>query len=409
MQRCKICYRKFKRLRFNTPRTIICGYCTTLLNSYHEPAINSYKEIGRLLRKGIHKKSQHCIDDPSSTPSEIAKQIQTLENFDDVYTRALPDWINRLVADSSNNSRMIKIIRAERRGLLHKKNPKGWGYRNNWIDISKTIRTLDNYRCVQCGKTNTELHVHHIVYVYNYGTHRKENLVTLCRACHEKEHGRSFDFGENLQNTDIPPLESRIIAIPTTEKEVLAKAKETKFINKAGKATVPMQHELPLWGEILKAPQSQIDELILDNKTTSDRSKSTILDQPSQIGEIKFTDIQQILVLPKQVRLRKTAFEKLTSRGSELPTDNKIIKKPPLPTDGITLENKATSDQVKSSILVDSSQNKSIRHMDNRHFQNDHMLRKSVSLRQKSPNKILLLFHFFITLLTIFIISLLIA
>jgi hypothetical protein len=40
------------------------------------------------------------------------------------------------------------------------------------------------------------------VYASNFGTHQKTNLVTLCRKCHEKEHKRVFDFGENIVATD---------------------------------------------------------------------------------------------------------------------------------------------------------------------------------------------------------------
>src|SRR5690606_10456308 len=36
----------------------------------------------------------------------------------------------------------------------------------------------------------------------NYGTNQKTNLVTLCRPCHEKEHKRVFDFGENMTAKD---------------------------------------------------------------------------------------------------------------------------------------------------------------------------------------------------------------
>lgn len=146
--------------------------------------------------------------DVSTATTPLWKQQNAeriLGNLDAEVDQALPGWINRLVADDSNRKKLYKIIRAHRRGLLHFDRPYRWGYPGNWKDVAHEIRRLDKFTCVACSETEAELHVHHIVYASNFGTHQKTNLVTLCRACHEKEHERIFDFGENMLSSDETP------------------------------------------------------------------------------------------------------------------------------------------------------------------------------------------------------------
>lgn len=57
-------------------------------------------------------------------------------------------------------------------------------------DLWKTTRRarikLDNYRCAQCGSP-INLNVHHITYD-RLGCEDMEDLVTLCKKCHEHLH-----------------------------------------------------------------------------------------------------------------------------------------------------------------------------------------------------------------------------
>ena len=204
MLTCKICLLQFKKPRFNSPRLCVCGRCTNALNEYKEVAEHSYSQVGDMLKTGMLRNTH--ADTSPDTPVWRQKRAQkTLENFDREYQAALPGWINRLVSNKNNRRKTFKIIRAHRRGLLHLDRPHGWGYPSNWKSVALRIRALDHYTCVNCGTQDSELHVHHIVYVSNFGTHQQQNLVTLCRACHEVEHKRVFDFGENLSNSDTPP------------------------------------------------------------------------------------------------------------------------------------------------------------------------------------------------------------
>jgi 5-methylcytosine-specific restriction endonuclease McrA len=201
---CKICLKGFKSLRYPSSRVCICGRCTNDLNKYKNVAETAYAETRKMLERGVIRRAELDLVMPKSQ-WVLDKAISILSNPAPEVEKALSDWVNRLVADTSNRTKIFKIIRAHRRGLLHLDPPQRWGYPKNWAEVARTIRKLDNFTCVACGATEIELHVHHIVYASNYGTHQKGNLVTLCRPCHELEHKRVLDFGENMENTEAIP------------------------------------------------------------------------------------------------------------------------------------------------------------------------------------------------------------
>ena len=60
----------------------------------------------------------------------------------------------------------------------------------NWNRIRRVVYKRDNYRCQNCGTTDTELHLHHIVPLGQGGLNKKSNLETLCKQCHEAAYGR---------------------------------------------------------------------------------------------------------------------------------------------------------------------------------------------------------------------------
>lgn len=64
-----------------------------------------------------------------------------------------------------------------------------------WREVCRIVRTRDGHRCQRCGKNYT-LEVHHKTYYVGGKTivgHEREHLdclVTLCAACHQREHKR---------------------------------------------------------------------------------------------------------------------------------------------------------------------------------------------------------------------------
>jgi 5-methylcytosine-specific restriction endonuclease McrA len=56
-----------------------------------------------------------------------------------------------------------------------------------WAILKRQVHRRDGYRCRLCGRDDVELHVHHRTYE-TYAEERLEDLVTLCRTCHEHFH-----------------------------------------------------------------------------------------------------------------------------------------------------------------------------------------------------------------------------
>lgn len=69
---------------------------------------------------------------------------------------------------------------------------KHWGYQKGfnygYSSRRSAILHRDNYTCQCCGKKNCRLEVHHIVFRSNGGIDDEENLITLCKECHDGVH-----------------------------------------------------------------------------------------------------------------------------------------------------------------------------------------------------------------------------
>ena len=67
-----------------------------------------------------------------------------------------------------------------------------WGYQQGfnygYSSRREAILHRDNYTCQCCGKKNCRLEVHHIKFRSNGGTDDEENLITLCKECHDRVH-----------------------------------------------------------------------------------------------------------------------------------------------------------------------------------------------------------------------------
>jgi 5-methylcytosine-specific restriction endonuclease McrA len=56
-----------------------------------------------------------------------------------------------------------------------------------WAVLKRQIHRRDGYRCRLCDRGDVQLHVHHRTYA-TYAEERLEDLITLCRSCHEHCH-----------------------------------------------------------------------------------------------------------------------------------------------------------------------------------------------------------------------------
>lgn len=62
-------------------------------------------------------------------------------------------------------------------------------YEREFQRVRRDVLARDGHRCQMCGTPNA-LHVHHRQPRAHGGQNNPSNLVTLCRTCHGKVHGR---------------------------------------------------------------------------------------------------------------------------------------------------------------------------------------------------------------------------
>ena len=75
--------------------------------------------------------------------------------------------------------------------------PYRWQYqKSNRLDenIRKAVILRDGCKCMECGKSNCSLEVHHIKPRRLNGSNTFGNLITLCEKCHQKTEGREELF-----------------------------------------------------------------------------------------------------------------------------------------------------------------------------------------------------------------------
>lgn len=74
---------------------------------------------------------------------------------------------------------------------------KGINY--GFANTKAYVLNRDNYTCQYCkGKSkDSRLHVHHIIFRRNGGSDEQENLITLCKTCHDKLHEGKISLKKN--------------------------------------------------------------------------------------------------------------------------------------------------------------------------------------------------------------------
>ncbi|WP_090775428.1 HNH endonuclease [Shouchella lonarensis] len=89
-------------------------------------------------------------------------------------------------------------------------------YRSSaWRSKRKSVLRRDVYRCRECqryGKTTDATTVHHVIPLSDRYDLRltKENLISLCNACHEQMHDRITDKLTDLGMSWVDRLSKRI-------------------------------------------------------------------------------------------------------------------------------------------------------------------------------------------------------
>lgn len=102
----------------------------------------------------------------------------------------LDKWIN--ITDY-----WLEDVAIDIRALTDGFKPYKWQYqKSNRLDenIRKAVILRDGCQCVECGRTNCKLEVHHIKPRRSNGSNALSNLITLCERCHQNTEGREELF-----------------------------------------------------------------------------------------------------------------------------------------------------------------------------------------------------------------------
>lgn len=140
-----------------------------------------------------------CSTDVNYCPAIILKSILVLnkkKHYFDIKTKKLYCSLKKKLKKYNINIKEIKKrIKAEikqqieeNKNLTVKSEYEIYLESEKWKIKSNRIKKRDNYTCQCCSSKDIELNVHHKTYERIY-YEEDEDLTTLCRDCHEKEHG----------------------------------------------------------------------------------------------------------------------------------------------------------------------------------------------------------------------------
>ena len=91
----------------------------------------------------------------------------------------------------------LEDVAIDIRALTDGYKPYHWQYqKSNRLDenIRRAVILRDGCRCRECGKSNTVLEAHHIKPRRFHGSDTLDNLIALCRKCHQKTEGREEQY-----------------------------------------------------------------------------------------------------------------------------------------------------------------------------------------------------------------------
>lgn len=72
--------------------------------------------------------------------------------------------------------------------VLNNKELYSKGVNYGYANTKSYVLARDKYTCQNCKKKDKRLEVHHIVYRSKGGSNKADNLITLCKICHDKIH-----------------------------------------------------------------------------------------------------------------------------------------------------------------------------------------------------------------------------
>jgi hypothetical protein len=154
------------------------------------------KFLTEILQRLIQKEYETSVQKYSLKMAEFDGEYQEKINLlkDDSKRKIEGDmkkYLSFRLNDVPTKSKETRLIRSFYFGIINgEKKYIRRLERSDSQELGKSIRRQDNFRCVICSKNHddTELHVHHIIPLSQFGTNQEKNLATLCYRCHCKQH-----------------------------------------------------------------------------------------------------------------------------------------------------------------------------------------------------------------------------
>ena len=120
-------------------------------------------------------------------PPSVKHKVQAHIDEIDFCKKILPISDDNLILEVSQfDTALMKNPNLMNEKIRHWGYQKGFNY--GYSSRRSAILHRDNYTCQCCGKKNCRLEVHHIKFRSNGGTDDEENLITLCKECHDGVH-----------------------------------------------------------------------------------------------------------------------------------------------------------------------------------------------------------------------------
>lgn len=122
-----------------------------------------------------------------------------------------PDWTKRKPEDGCKHILRIKLNNGSIDPLpsantnYSRTSDSNRSYPQNWHSLRNQTLERDNWECQKCGAKggnygNKSLHVHHIIPKSKGGDDEVDNLISLCKDCHESQHGHHIPTNNKFVN-----------------------------------------------------------------------------------------------------------------------------------------------------------------------------------------------------------------
>ena len=133
---------------------------------------------------------------PPSEKSKIEAIIREIE-----FVKKILPVRNTILEVSQFDTALIKNPSLISEKVKHWGYQKGFNY--SYESRKEAIRNRDNYTCQFCGKKHTRLEVHHIIFRSQGGTDDEDNLITLCKSCHDEIHNGTITLNKKPRKMNL--------------------------------------------------------------------------------------------------------------------------------------------------------------------------------------------------------------